>query len=227
MYQLKKIFLISLICSSSFFFSGTSYSNEDNFSNNSKIYIAREKGYWTMYFRSIIYLNGERLGKIKNGRKMIIENVQEGRNVLVVDSEEGKSGREGQWKHELVFNIDKGESKYFFVDFFWDGQEPSASAAIPLLGIFDEGANSELAGIKFLKITKDLWESRKGKVDVVSSTLSNQVNISDISEDKSEKSSKKEINSIENELTKLKDLFDKGLISKEVYEEKQKKLLGL
>ena len=113
------------------------------------------------------------------------------------------------------------------MDFFWDGQEPSASAAIPLLGIFDEGANSELAGIKFLKITKDLWESRKGKVDVVSSTFSNQVNISDISEDKSEKSSKKEINSIENELTKLKDLFDKGLISKEVYEEKQKKLLGL
>ena len=86
MYQLKKIFLIFLICSSLFFFSGTSYSNEDNFSNNSKIYIAREKGYWTMYFRSIIYLNGERLGKIKNGRKMIIENVQEGRNVLVVDS---------------------------------------------------------------------------------------------------------------------------------------------
>ena len=69
------------------------------------------------------------------------------------------------------------------MDIFWDGQEPSASAAIPLLGIFDEGGNSKLA---FLKITKDLWESRKGKVDVVSSTFSNQVNISNISEDKSE-----------------------------------------
>ena len=226
MYQLKKIFLIFLICSSSFFFSGTLYSNEDNFSDNSKIYLAREKGYWTMYHRTVIYLNGERLGKIKNGRKMIIENVQEGRNILVVDSEV-KEGTEGQWKHEVVFNLDKGESKYFFVDIFWDGQEPSASAAIPLLGIFDEGGNSKLAGVKFLKITKDLWESRKGKVDVVSSTFSNQVNISDISEDKSEKSSKKETSSIENELMKLKDLFEKGLITKEVYEEKQKKLLGL
>ena len=33
--------------------------------------------------------------------------------------------------------------------------------------------------------------------------------------------------SVEKELQKLKDLFDKGLISKKVYEEKQKDLLGL
>ena len=163
--------------------------------------------------------------ELQPGSNKIMVNVKGGIGKNKVVLEDGKGNK---YQDEISFDIKGGETKYFLTRYFEDSNS-GVGAIFGALGAAIEQAVEGVPdrGVYLEEQTKSCIESKGKKcppIQVVQSTPKN--NSIEKNELKNEitKTTEKDL-SIEEQLINLKNLYDKGLISKEVYEEKQAKIL--
>jgi hypothetical protein len=176
----------------------------DNLKKTASVELVRKKEVLYSAMKARVNLNGRgpeyRITEIKNGKSEIIK-VPEGRNTFYVSG----FGTPGQ--SSVSFNAKSGENYSLMIaprsSSFWAG------VAGGVIGNAIETA-----------IEKDIT-SEGGAFRIAlqySSVITNK--------DKTNYTSKPDLNFLQEELTKLRDLYEKGLISEEVYQERQKEIIS-
>tara|TARA_B100000900_G_C20438779_1_gene658130 strand:- start:126 stop:845 length:720 start_codon:yes stop_codon:yes gene_type:complete len=232
--------LLIILLSSSLISFSENLKTDENFSKGlSKIIIARTCKFPTSAYTINFYINdNEQLAKLKcNPPKKLLSFEHElnpgehnlkinyltglGKNRKVLVDYQGNS-----WEAEKKVNLSQGQTRYFVARWFQD-QRSGAGNAFGLIGAAIEQAVEGVSreGLFFEEQSADCVIKNKGKnclpfekPQVISTPIQNitKENVMDST-----------ALSVEEQLVKLKKLFDAGLISKEVYEAKQKDLLGL
>ena len=176
----------------------------DNLKKNASVELVRKKEVLYSAMKARVNLNGKgpeyRITEIKNGKSEIIK-VPEGRNTFYVSG----FGTPGQ--SSVSFSAKSGENYSLMIaprsSSFWAG------VAGGVIGNAIETA-----------IEKDI--TSEGGAFRIALQYSSEIT----NKDKTNYTSKPDLNYLEEELTKLRDLYEKGLISEEVYQERQKEIIS-
>ena len=202
---MKNLFLL-IIC----FFLSASVLSQNNLAitspnqitEGSIVILEREKSFIYSALKARIKLNGSPIVRIGNGRSEEII-VPQGRNTLQV------SGFASPGSSSITFFAKKGHTYTFKIlprkSTSWFGVFGGIGSAIAF-GIEADGTEGGLFGIA-------IHDSTEFNAEINNSP---RMEMQD-----------NDASSTEDELRKLKKLFDQGLITKDVYEEKQKELLGI
>ena len=171
---------------------------------SAKVVLKREKAMLFMGLKARVRLNGARVTKVGNGKSDTI-NVPSGRNTLAVSG----FGAPGE---STVSFIAKAGEEYSFViaprsSNFWSGIAG---------GVFGVGS-------LFSTAFESTFSSSEGGTFGIAISGSSEFN----KPSKQEESLSSSSSILEEELEKLKNLYDKGLIDDELYKEKQRELLDI
>tara|TARA_B100000073_G_scaffold206485_1_gene171313 strand:- start:1295 stop:1906 length:612 start_codon:yes stop_codon:yes gene_type:complete len=176
----------------------------DNLKKTASVELVRKKEVLYSAMKARVNLNGRgpeyRITEIKNGKSEIIK-VPEGRNTFYVSG----FGTPGQ--SSVSFNAKSGENYSLMIaprsSSFWAG------VAGGVIGNAIETA-----------IEKDI--TSEGGAFRISLQYPSEIT----NKYKTNYTSKPDLNFLQEELTKLRDLYEKGLISEEVYQERQKEIIS-
>ena len=224
-------FIVSLFFSINLFSSQVADNN-----NGGTLVIYRTCKYPTsIAFNPMLFVDGEDTGvifKCMQPRKKILfqQSLFPGIHTVKVQVMGGLGakrqilkGPNGSYEYEVNFNLSEGEEKNFLIRYLEDGV--GAGAIFGVIGAAIESSVNEPSHGIYLEEQSAECIRKKGKKCAPFTP-----NLIETSKSRSQDNLEKNTNakdSVEIELQKLKDLFDKGLISRKVYEEKQKDLLGL
>ena len=231
----KSIFFLFFVIFN-LFFSINLFSSQATNNNNGTLVIYRTCKYPTsIAMNPMLFIDGEDTGvtfKCMQPRKKVFfqQSLSPGNHSVKVQVMGGLGKNRqilkfpgGSYEYEVNFDLSKGEEKNFLIRYIEDGT--GVGAIFGVLGAAIEASVNDLAHGIYLEEQSAECIRKKGKK--CAPFTPNLIEISKSgNQDKLEKTPNVK-ESVEKELQKLKDLFDKGLISKKVYEEKQKDLLGL
>ena len=205
-------------------------SSQSSYENMSKIVIIRTCKYPTSAYPINFLINSNEIEaplKCMNPRKKLIHEIEvpSGKNEMIINFMMGLGKNRkvlvdiqgNRWESKKSIDVRPNETRYFVARWFQDSNSGIGAIFGALGAAIEESVEGKTrVGLYFEEQSKECILQNKGKNCLPLDPSERKV----VENVKSEKN-KEVYSSIEEQLTKLKELFDKGLISKEVYEKRQ------